>query len=114
MFSQSCVKDENAVASLVGPSFTLLRDAASPSARPRLMPSPATTGTSTSRPSAMMSVATDTCCRSMPNMYVTPKVMARVIGIARAMMSARRHSPNPISDTPTTRMIASSKARRNR
>ena len=62
----------------------------------------------------MMSVATDTCCRSIPNMYETPKVMASVIGIARAMISARRHSQNPISETMTTRTIASIRARRNR
>ncbi len=102
-----------AVANFVGPSHAATRRA-SPAARPRLIPSPATTGTSTSRPKAIMSVATETCCRSIPNMYVTPNVMARVMGIARAMIRARRHSQNPTRDTPTTRTIASSKARRNR
>ena len=107
------VAKKMAVASLVGPSHAAM-SRGKPAARPRLMPSPATTGTSTSRPSAMINVATDTCCKSIPNIYETPKVMPSVIGIARAMMSARRHSQNPIKETTTTRMIASYNARRNR
>jgi hypothetical protein len=55
----------------------------------------------------MINVATDTCCKSIPSMYETPKVMLSVMGMASAMMSARRHSQNPIKDTMTTRTIAS-------
>ena len=54
-----------AVASFVGPSQAATPRRL-PAASSRLMASPATTGSSTSRPSAMISVAMETCCRSMP------------------------------------------------
>ena len=71
------------------------------------MASPATTGSSTSSPSAIISDAIDTCCRSMPSAYIEAKVSASVNGMASAMTSAERHSQNPISATSTTSTIAS-------
>ena len=51
----------------------------------------------------MISDAMETCWRSIPNIYAMPNVIASVIGMASAMISASRHSQNPISDTKTTR-----------
>ena len=56
-----------AVAIFVGPSQGATMRGC-PSASMRLMESPATTGSSTSSPSAMISDATDTCWISMPSM----------------------------------------------
>jgi hypothetical protein len=71
------------------------------------MASPATTGSSTSRPSAMISEAIDTCCTSRPSISIMPNVIASVMGIDSAISSADRHSQNPISDTRTTSATAS-------
>ena len=95
-----------AVASFVGPSH-VATSGDFPSFNARLMASPATTGSSTSRPRAMMSEATDTCCRSTPRTDIIPNVIATVIGIESAISSAERHSQKPISATSTTRMMAS-------
>ena len=43
----------------------------------------------------------------MPSMCIMPKVIASVIGMEIAISTAERHSQNPISETTTTRMIAS-------
>jgi hypothetical protein len=102
-----------AVASLVGPSQAAIIFGW-PSARVRLIESPATTGSSTSKPSAMISVATDTCWMSTPSKYIMPKVMAKVMGMEIAIRTADRHSQKPISETSTTRMMASYKASMNR
>ena len=97
-----------AVASLVGPSQAATTGGR-PSASERLMASPATTGSSTSRPRAMIREAIETCCRSMPSMCIMPKVMARVRGMERAMSRAERHSQKPMRETRTTRITASSR-----
>jgi hypothetical protein len=100
------VANRIAVASLVGPSH----DATSgfhPEASARLMASPATTGSSTRSPSAMISDATEICCRSIPRRCIIPNVIARVSGIDSARSSAERHSQNPISAMITTKMTAS-------
>ena len=58
-------------ASFVGPSHAETMGGC-PRARSRLMASPATTGSSTSSPSAMMSEAIEICCRSIPSKYMSP------------------------------------------
>src|SRR5258708_33763113 len=81
-----------------------------PAARPRLMASPATTGLSTNRPNAMMSVAIETCWRSSPITAAMPRLMASVMGMEKAISSAERQSQNPIAETNTTRIIAPKRA----
>ena len=61
----------------------------------------------------VISEAIETCCRSIPHNCINPKVIASVIGIDTAMSSADRHSQKPMSETMTTRMIASSRLPRN-
>ena len=95
-----------AVASFVGPSHDATIGGC-PAASSRFIESPATTGSSTSSPSAMISVAIDTCCRSMPSKRIIPKDMRSVNGIDSAISSAERHSQNPINETMTTSAIAS-------
>ena len=51
---------------------------------------PATTGSSTSSPSAMISEAIETCCRSIPSIKTMPYVMASVSGME---MAIRRSAP---------------------
>ncbi len=55
----------------------------------------------------MISVAMETCWRSIPSVCAIPKVMKSVIGIASPISSAERQSQKPISETIITRMIAS-------
>ena len=43
----------------------------------------------------------------MPMTYSVPKVMASVMGMEMAISTAERHSQKPISETMTTRPIAS-------
>ncbi len=95
-----------AVASFVGPSHAAM-PLGWPASRSRLMASPATTGSSTSSPRAIMSDAIDTCWRSMPSRCIIPKVMASVRGIEMAIRTAERHSQKPTSATRTTSPIAS-------
>ena len=80
----------------------------------RLIESPATTGSSTSNPRAMIRVATETCWMSMPRRYIMPNVIASVMGMEIAMSRAERHSQNPMRETITTRTMASYKASMNR
>jgi len=54
------------------------------------MPSEATTGTSTSIPSAMMSAAMEICCNGICSICMPTNVMATVSGIAVASTSAHR------------------------
>src|SRR5262250_2060641 len=79
-----------ALASLVGPSQAATRGGW-PRTRSRLMASPATTGSSTRSPSAMISVAIETCCKSIPSINIMPYVMASVSGIEMAMRRGARH-----------------------
>ena len=51
---------------------------------------------------------------SMPSRYIMPKVIAKVMGMEIAMSTAERHSQNPISETITTRTMASYSASMNR
>ena len=95
-----------ALMSFVGPSHAAM-SGGKPAPSEFLIASPATTGTSTSRPRAMISVAMEICWRSIPSMCDIPKVIKRVIGIANPISSAERQSQKPISETITTRMIAS-------
>ena len=67
----------------------------------------ATTGSSTSSPSAMMSEAMEICCRSIPSIAIIPKVIARVSGMLIASSVAERHSQKPIRAISTTRITAS-------
>ena len=94
--------------SFVGPSQAATRRLL-PCASSRLIASPATTGSSTSSPKAMISEAIDICWISRPSNCMKPNVMARVTGIEIAISSAERHSQNPISETKITSAIASSK-----
>src|SRR5262245_6305907 len=80
-----------AVASLVGPSQAATTGGW-PNARSLLIASPATTGSSTSKPSAIISVAIETCCKSMPSRCIMPNVIASVTGIEIAINNAERHS----------------------
>ena len=61
------------------------------------MATPATTGSSTSNPSARISDAIEICWMSMPNACIRPNVIARVIGMHSASTNAVRHSQNPTS-----------------
>jgi hypothetical protein len=78
------------------------------------MASPATTGSSTSRPRAMIKEASETCCRSIPRLKIMPKVSARVVGMESMTSRAERHSRNPSRATTPTRARASKRASRNR
>ena len=100
------VANRIACASFVGPSHAATTGGWY-SAKQRLIESPATTGSSTSSPSAIINVAMDTCCRSTPNTCANANVIASVIGIEMAISTAERHSQNPISETITTSTIAS-------
>ncbi len=93
-------------ASRVGPSQAAIKGGW-PAANSRLMASLATTGSSTSKPRAMISEAMETCWRSTPAMYDMPNVMVRVMGMERAISSAERHSQKPSSATSTTSAMAS-------
>src|SRR5215212_9513635 len=77
--------------SLVGPSQAATRRLL-PCASSRLIASPATTGSSTSRPKAMINEAIDICWISRPSNCMKPNVMATVTGIEIAMTSAERSS----------------------
>jgi len=76
------------------------------------MASPATTGSSTSNPSAMTSAAIETCQISIPSAAHIPRVMATAIGIDSATIRALRHSMNSMATT-TTMTIASTRQSRN-
>ena len=95
-----------ALASFVGPSQAAARDGW-PRTRSRLMASPATTGSSISSPSAMISVAIETCCRSIPSIKIIPYVMASVSGMEMAIRRGARHSKKPSKATRITRPMAS-------
>src|SRR5689334_13318357 len=73
-----------AFASLVGPHHAATT-LGCPAAKSRLIASPATTGSSTSKPNAMINEAIETCWRSMPSTYIMPNVIASVIGIESAI-----------------------------
>src|SRR6266568_958714 len=77
--------------SFVGPSQAATRRLL-PCASSRLIASPATTGSSTSRPKAIINEAIDICWISKPSNCMKPNVMARVTGIEIAISSAERHS----------------------
>jgi len=98
--------------SLVGPSHAAIA-LGSPSPSSRTMASPETTGTSTRSPSAIISEAMETCWRSMPSVFITPNVIASVMGIAAATKTAVRQLQKPIRATITTRTTASIKLRVN-
>src|SRR5215469_17243703 len=102
-----------ACASFVGPSQAEITGGC-PSSSARLIESPATTGSSTSNPRAMIRVATETCWISTPSRCVNPNVIASVMGIDTAISTAERHSQKPMSDTSTTSAIASYSASMNR
>ncbi len=93
-------------ASRVGPIHAAISRGIPP-ASSRSIASPATTGMSTRSPSAMISVAIDTCWMSTPSISIAPNVIASVTGMDVAISSAERQFQNPISDTTTTRKIAS-------
>src|ERR1700683_2189322 len=95
-----------AVASLVGPSQAAMTRGC-PSANARLMESPAITGSSTNRPRAMISVATENCWISLQSRYKTQKVIARVMEMKMAISKADRHSQKTSHDTNTTSAMAS-------
>src|SRR5947209_6346528 len=75
--------------SLVGPSQAAM-DLGWPAPSSRTIASPDTTGTSTSRPRAIINEAMETCWRSIPSVLITPNVIAKVIGIDTAMSSEVR------------------------
>src|SRR5215469_3907051 len=81
--------------SFVGPSHAAV-DLGWPAPSSRTIASPDTTGTSTSKPRAMISEAIETCCRSIPRVLMTPKVIASVIGIDAAINKAVRQLQKPI------------------
>jgi len=80
-----------------------------PAPSSRTIASPDTTGTSTNNPSAMISEAIETCCRSIPRVLITPNVMASVMGIDAAIRMAVRQLQKPIKATTTTSTNASIK-----
>src|SRR5262245_19160424 len=102
------VANKIADASFVGPSHAATTRG-QPSPSDLLIASPATTGSSTNKPSARINDAMEICCTSSPSSCMKPKVIAKVIGMHSAINSADRHSQNPISATITTKMIASYK-----
>ena len=58
----------------------------------------------------MMSVAMETCCKSMFTMCAIPAVIASVIGMDNAISNVERHSQNPtVSAINTTNPMASVK-----
>ncbi len=82
----------------VGPSHAAT-DLGLPSPSSRTMASPDTTGTSTSSPSAIISEAIETCWRSIPRVFITPNVIASVMGIEIAIRTAVRQLQKPIRAT---------------
>ena len=94
--------------SFVGPSHAAV-DLGWPSPSSRTIASPDTTGTSTSSPSAMISEAIETCCRSIPSVLMTPNVIASVIGMDAAISMAVRQLQKPTRATTTTSTSASIK-----
>ena len=92
--------------SFVGPSQAAT-DLGWPAPSSRTIASPDTTGTSTNSPSAMISEAIETCCRSIPRVLMTPNVIASVIGIDTAIRMAVRQLQKPIKATTTTSTSAS-------
>jgi hypothetical protein len=57
-------------------------------------------GASTSRPSAAVSAAIETCCKSIPIIWDKPRVIATVTGIDMATSSALRHSMKSNATAP--------------
>src|SRR5580704_1773545 len=84
-------------------------DRGCPAPSSRTIASPDTTGTSTNSPSAMISEAIETCCRSIPSVLMTPNVIASVIGMDTAIRMAVRQLQKPIKATTTTSTSASIK-----
>ncbi|MCZ7635601.1 MAG: hypothetical protein M5U12_05850 [Verrucomicrobia bacterium] len=83
-----------------------------PCASSRLMPSEATTGSSTNSPNARIKAAIEIWCSGTPNQAIPTSVKATVSGIASATTSAERPSIRNHA-TSTTTSTASAKHRLN-